>query len=142
LISRLAPQVIEQAKDGRVTDLDSFAAAVEKIHRSLHAKIAEIPTPAYVRAKQFLARIDDAIKILRQPDVGNYFNQTYVARGNTVGELVRHMTLLDLHFAPAVEGDAAAYHALHQVLAAYDRAAHQQTMASNHHMRTLNLKQG
>ncbi len=39
------------------------------------------------------------------------------------------MTRLDMHFAPPVEGDAAAYHALHQILAAYDRAAHEQTMA-------------
>jgi len=130
-ISRLAPVVIEQARRGQVTDLGDLAGAVEKLHQDLHSKIAAIPTPEYIRAKRFLTQIDEAIRILRQPDAGNYFNRTYAARGNTAGELVRHMTQLDLHFAPAVEGDAPAYCALHKVLAAYDRAAHEQMLASN-----------
>jgi hypothetical protein len=126
LVNRLAPQVIEQAIDGQVTDLARFAGAVKKMRQSLHGKIGDIPTPVYIRANRFLTQMDDAIKILRQPDAANYFNQTYAARGNTVGELVRHMELWDLHFAPALEGDASAYHVLHQALAAYDRAAHEQ----------------
>jgi hypothetical protein len=129
LISRLAPRVIEQARHGQATDLAQFTDAVKKLHQNLLAKIAGIPTPAYIRANRFLMQLDDAIKILRQPDAGNYFNETYAVRGNTVRELVRHMTRLDLHFAPPLEGDAPAYHALHQVLAACDRAAHEQTMA-------------
>jgi hypothetical protein len=132
LISRLAPQLIEQARHGQVHDLARFAGAVQNMHQNLHARIADTPAPAYVRAKRFLTQIDEAIKILGQPDAGNYFNQLYAVRGNSVGELVRHMTLLDLHFAPAVEGDATAYQALHKVLAAYDRAAHEQLVASNH----------
>jgi hypothetical protein len=129
LISCLAPQVIEQARHGQVTDLSRFASAVDKMHQNLRVKIAEIPTPAYIRANRFLTQIDEAIKILRLPDASNYFNHTYAAQGSTAGELVRHMTLLDLHFAPPVEGDASAYRALHQVLAAYDRAAHEQMVA-------------
>lgn len=129
LINRLAPQVIEQARHGQVTDLARFVGSVEKMHQNLQAKIADIPTPEYVRAKRFLTQINDAIKILRQPDAGNYFNQTYSPRGNTVGELVRYMKILDMHFAPAVEGDASAYHALHQVLATCDQAAHEQSLA-------------
>jgi hypothetical protein len=140
LISRLAPQVIEQARHGQVTNLTPLADAVQKMRQNLQAQIAAIPTPAYVRANRFLTNIDEAIKILRQPDAGNYFNQLYAARGSTAGQLVRHMTLLDLHFAPPVEGDASAYQALHQVLAAYDRAAHEQTVASNQQSRTAYAK--
>jgi hypothetical protein len=36
---------------------------------------------------------------------------------------------MDLRFAPAVGGDEPAYRALHQILAAYDRAAHTQLLA-------------
>jgi hypothetical protein len=140
LINRLAPRAIEQAKDGHVTDLARFTGAVEQLRQNLHAKIGDIASPAYIRASRFLTRIDDAIKILRQPDAGNYFNRTYAARGNTVGELVRYMTLWDLHFAPAMEGDAPAYHALHRALAAYDRAAHEQATGRNQLVRTGNLK--
>ena len=139
-ISRLAARVIEQARDGQVTDLARFADAVKKMRQSLHDKIGDIPTPAYIRANRYLTQLDDAIKILRQPDAGNYFNQTYSARGNTVGELVRYMTRLDLHFAPATEGDAPAYHALHQVLAAYDRAAHEQVAGRDQRVQTTYRK--
>jgi hypothetical protein len=139
-INRLAPRVIEQAREGQVTDLPTFAGAVEKMHQTLHTKIADTAPPTYIRANRFLTQLEDAIKILRQPDAGNYFNQIYSARGNTVRELVRYMTRLDLHFAPALEGDASAYHALHQVLAAYDRSAHEPTMSNNHRIQTAYRK--
>jgi hypothetical protein len=136
LINRLAPRVIEQAQRGQVNNLVPFAGAVESMHQILHSEIADIPSMAYIRANRFLSQIDDAIKILKQPDAGNYFNETYSARGNTAQELVRYMTRLDLHFAPAVEGDAGAYHALHKILAAYDRAAHEQALVKNQLVRT------
>ena len=94
--------------------------AVQTIDARLHARIGDIPTPDYVRTKRFLIQLDDAIKLLREPDAGKYFNQTYAARGKTVAELIRYMTQLDLHFAPAVEGDEAAYAALQHALASYD----------------------
>jgi len=136
MITRLAPQVIEQARHGQVTDLARLDEAVKKLHQNLLAKIAIIPTTTYVRANRFLTQLDDAIRILRLPDAGNYFNEIYAARGSTAGELVRHMTRLDLHFAPPVEGDASAYRALHQVLAAYDRSAHEQMSTRSLSVRT------
>jgi hypothetical protein len=97
----------------------------------LSARIADFPSPTFVRAKRFLNQLDDAIKILREPDAANYFNQIYSARGTTAAELIRYMTLLDLRFAPAVDGDAPAYHSLHQVLAAFDREARDRLVAKN-----------
>jgi hypothetical protein len=99
------------------------------MHHRLHAKIEDIPTPSYVRGKRFLNQLDDAVKVLRQPDAGYYFNQFYAARGKTASELVRYMTEMHMRFAPAVEGDLHDYHALHRVLADYDRAAHAQMVA-------------
>jgi hypothetical protein len=129
IVNALAPKMVQQAKEGQVIDLLRLASAVAKLQEELHARIADIPSPDYIRAKRFLTQLDDAIKLLRQPDAGNYFNQVYAARGKTVAELVRNMTQLDLRFAPAVQGDEPAYHALHQTLAAYDRAAHAQLLA-------------
>jgi hypothetical protein len=129
IVNALAPKMVQQAKEGQAIDLLRLASAVAKLQEELHARIAGVASPDYIRAKRFLTQLDDAIKLLRQPDAGNYFNQVYAARGKTVAELVRNMTQLDLRFAPAVQGDEPAYHSLHQALAAYDRAAHAQLLA-------------
>jgi len=131
LINSLAPQVIEQARQGRVTNLGELAEAVHTIQGRLYARIHDISAPEYIGAKRFLTQLADVIKLLYQPDAGKYFDQTYAARGKTAGELVRYMTQMDLRFAPAAQGDEPAYRALHQILAAYDRAAHSQVLARN-----------
>jgi hypothetical protein len=128
-INFLAPKAIEQARQGRMINLPELADVVQALHVRLYARIGDISTPDYIGTKRFLIQLDEAIKLLRQPDAGKYFNQTYAARGKTAAELVRHMTQLDLRFAPAVGGDVPAYRALHQILAAYDRAAHSQLLA-------------
>ena len=129
LINFLAPKVIQQARQGQVINLPELAEAIQAIHVRLYARIGDISTPDYIGTKRFMTNLDEAIKLLRQPDAGKYFNQTYAARGKTAAELVRYMTQMDLRFAPAVGGDEPAYRALHQILAAYDRAAHSQLLA-------------
>ena len=62
-------------------------------------------------------RLDNAIKALQAPDVGNYINGKYAARGKTVGELVKNMG--GLKFAQATPGDEQAYKALQEKLASY-----------------------
>jgi hypothetical protein len=131
LINSLVPKIVEQARRGQATDLSVIASASLKMHEVLHARIADILTPEYIRAKRFLTQVDDAIRILREPDAANYFNQLYSAQGRTAAELVQFMTRLNMRFAPAVDGGAASYNALHRILAAYDRAAHDQLVAKN-----------
>jgi hypothetical protein len=67
---------------------------------------------------------------LESPDVANYFNQTWMAKGKTVHDLVDHMLKKGLTFAPAVSGDEGTYQALYSALAAYDRALLQKEVAS------------
>ncbi len=129
LISSLAPKAIAAAKNAERIDLNEMTGALTAMNRRLAAHINDLPTPAYIRAKRFLVRLDDALRLLRQPDAGNYFNQTYAAKGKTVMELVRNMTEQSLRFAPAAEGDEPAYQVLHQALAQSDVAAHAQLVA-------------
>ena len=81
----------------------------------------------YQEAKTFVKNLNDAIAALRQPDVANYFNGRYTLQATTVPELVKQMTDKGLQFAPAIPGDEGAYKALHQTLAAADRALHATT---------------
>ena len=88
-----------------------------------------VPPSQHVEARRYLNSLQDAVRLLRQPDAGNYFNGTYAARGRTVPDLVRGMKEKGLQFAPAAPGDEAAYAILYQGLAGYDAATQAQLAA-------------
>ncbi len=123
------PKIIDEAINGDGVDLQGLTGALASMRRRLAAKITEVPAPEYIRAKRTLDHLDDAAKLLRQPDAGNYFNQTYAAKGQNVAQLVQYMTRNNLQFAPAVEGGEAAYLILQRALAEYDLAANSRVVA-------------
>jgi hypothetical protein len=92
--------------------------------KTLNDKLSELANELapsqYVEARRFLNQLNAAIKALSDPKVGNYFNNTWNAKGRTVAELVNHMTREGLTFAPAAPGDEAAYRAVYQALRAFE----------------------
>jgi hypothetical protein len=123
------PKIIDEAINAEAVDLQDLAGALASMRGRLAAKITEVPASEYIRAKRILNDLNDAVRLLRQADAGNYFNQTYVAKGQTVAQLVQYMTRNNLRFAPAVVGDEAAYLVLHRALAEYDLAANSRVVA-------------
>jgi hypothetical protein len=102
------------------------ADTIRGMKRSVNALLAQlkqnvdtISANDYIGAKRFLNELNDTITILQDPNVANYVNQTWSARGNTVGELTREMTRQGLKFARATTADQAAYVALHSSMVAY-----------------------
>jgi hypothetical protein len=118
---------VRQAANGEVDTglLKDLAANIKKLHKLLARNVNELPTNQYLEAKRYLNNLDEAITALASPDVANYFNGTWVAKGKTIQDLVSYMTNQGLDFAPGVSGDEAAYQALYSALAAYDLASHQ-----------------
>jgi len=94
----------------------------ERIGTRLRRNVTELPPSLYIDARAFLNNLAEAIRVLQQPDVGSHFTGRYALKAKTVPELVNTMTAKGLLFAAAVPGDEPAYLALHQALAAYDRA--------------------
>ncbi len=125
VLEKKALEAVRQAVNGRVNAsvIKDLREHVNRLHRLLAKNVTELGTNEYIEAKRYLNNFDDAIKVLVQPDVANYFNQTNVAKGKTVRELVDHMSRKGLSFAPATSGDEAAYQALYQALVAYDLGA-------------------
>jgi hypothetical protein len=121
------PKAINEAARGETVNLQDLTGALTSMRSRLAEKIQDMPARDYIRAKRLLDQLDDAVRLLRQPDAGFYFNQTYAAKGQTVAQLVQYMTRHGLQFAPAVEGGEPAYAALHQALAEYDLAANSQS---------------
>jgi hypothetical protein len=129
-----AKDAIRQASSKDKKDLPAvitdLKAKVNELHKLLARNVNELPANEYIGAKRFLNSLDDAIRALEDPNVGNYFNQTYVAMGPSVRQLVDYMRKNGLTFAPAVVGDEPAYQALHGALAAYDQELHQRAPAN------------
>jgi hypothetical protein len=128
-LNRLAQEAVSQASTNLRVDpgtLQQMSNDVDRLQGQLSKSVRELTPAQYIEARQFLNSFEDALKALRQPDVGNHFTGKYAAKAKSVGELVEHMTKNGLQFAPATAGDQSAYLALHRALAAYDYAVQSQ----------------
>lgn len=122
-LSDLTPRAYEQVVHGEVAAglLNSLTEAVHRLQEKLRDHVKELTPAEYSEGRRFLSAYQDALTLLRQPGAGDYFTRK-APRGQTIADLVRHMTREGLVFAPAVPGDEAAYRALHRALAVYDVA--------------------
>jgi hypothetical protein len=130
LLDSFLPKATQQAGRGRVDmdQLKEMQTAVEKIEEEMArqkreeqqaSEIRKLPTTEYIKAKRFVSQLGEALRVLGQPEAKNYFNGRYSARGETITELVDHMTREGLKFAPALAGDESGYEALHRAFVVY-----------------------
>lgn len=131
-IDSLMQQAARQATSGQMD-----AGTIEQIRgvvRSLEGQVKKLARAGWsekttdmdlIGAKRFLGEVHDAVNALQNPDVGQHLNGAYAAKGRTVAELLAHLSSQGLRFAPAVNGNEAAYRALHRALASYSLGMHQ-----------------
>jgi hypothetical protein len=101
--------------DGSVQDLDSLLAR----------KVADMSVTKYIEAKRYLRQLGETVQVLARSDANLYIKGALAldpAKIRNVRELVSHMSENGLTFAAAVEGDEAAYLAVHEALAGYERS--------------------
>jgi len=124
-LTNLSEDVVKQARFANRIDagtLKQMTDDMEKINKSLTRQVGDLSPSQYIEAKRFLNNMNDALRVLQQPDAVNYFNRKYAARGKNVPELVKYMTDQGLQFAPAVPGDEASYVAVQRAMAAWAQA--------------------
>jgi hypothetical protein len=112
--SRINPEILAKL-DGNVQDLGDLLAR----------KVADMPASKYIEAKRYLRQLGDAVQVLARKDAAKYINGALAldpAKIRTVRELIAYMGENGLTFAAAVEGDEAAYLAVHEALAGYERS--------------------
>ena len=123
-LNQRIPEAREQAKLNNSVDpglLKDIKKNVERLQEALHDRVGEMPPSDYSESKRYLNQLAEAVKALQDPNVENYLNGKYAAKGKTVAELVDNLTRVQgLEFAPATPGDEAAYRALYQAMHAYD----------------------
>jgi hypothetical protein len=121
--SDLAKAAVDQASSNgsvKPNTLKQMAEDLRSMTEKLSARVGDLDPNDYNEAKRYLRELSQAMKILKRPDVGDYFNGKYKAEGKSAGELIRNMGKNGLRFAPAAQGDEAAYNAIYQALVAYD----------------------
>jgi len=120
-INEAMAQAVRQARSGKPVaagGLETLAADLQRMKDTVRNNIGEMSPSEYLEACYYLSGLSECVKALGDPNVSNYFDKTWSARGRTVAELVQNMA--GLYFAPAVPGDEVAYRALHHALVTYD----------------------
>ncbi len=100
-----------------VSDLQSNIDTMQVILKQM---VNDVGPEPYMNGKKYLRELTASCATLRDPNVANYFNGTWVAQGQTVYDLADYMTKNGLKFAPSVSGEQAAYSALYQSILTYD----------------------
>jgi hypothetical protein len=125
-VDLVVPPAVRQAHSwGRVDpDLAApLAPAVAALDRRLLEVVADIAPSQYIEAKRYLIRLNQGVNALGRPGAPLPFSVERPARGRGVRELLDYLSGRGLHFAPALEGDEAAYLAAWQAMAACRDAA-------------------
>jgi hypothetical protein len=126
-IDQLLAQAVENCKvdhHDRVL-MSSLRQEVKGLKSGLRGGVEnrEIDFREFCDASDFLQEVEDGLQVLSKPDAGRHFDGTYEARGSSVLELVQHMSMNGLRFAPAQPGQEAAYIALHNQLVRYAKSS-------------------
>ena len=127
-------EAVRQAKFGKVNaDLASdIKNNVAKMQDMLLQHVSDFQPADYMMAKKYLNMLDESARALSDPNVTNFFNDKWTAKGKNVADLIKNMKSGDaagLRFAPAAPGDEAAYRALYYALRDYDAGMTQLTSA-------------
>ncbi len=94
---------------------------VESLLGLLRNNVSDMSFSQYSEARRYLQQLDDAVKVLQLPDAGDYLSGKYTARGDTVKELIAHLTENGLRFATASSGEESAYTAMHRLMVQYQQ---------------------
>ena len=108
--------------NGKVDDAlkGELRSELDALINTLEKNVNKLSTGQYIAAKRYSNQLSDALRVLDDPNVRSYFNDTFAAKGKTVEQLIAYMTENGLKFAPATPGDEPAYRALQTYLVGYD----------------------
>lgn len=122
MIDRLVSEAFRQIGSGALDagTLSSLNDAVSRLRSSLRSAVADLPPNEYINSLRFMNQLASSIAALQDPSYRAMLKGQLGAQGNTVAELVDHMSRQGLRFAPAAQGAERYYTALHQALMAYE----------------------
>lgn len=124
-IDRDLKDAIDRARiNGKVDAalMNDLVAARREMDDLLDKIGGDLTMSQYMEAKRYIGYLTEGIRTLGEPDVQNYFNRKYEARGKTVPDLIDYMNKEGLVFVNSIPGVEAPYRTLYTFLAAYEDA--------------------
>jgi hypothetical protein len=121
-LNQLAADAVNVTRTGgpvAARTLDEMRDHVGALREIVRANVNDLTPAQWVQAQRFLNQLADAIVALQQSDSARDFTAQGAARGKTAADLVAHMSANGLKFAPAANGDEAAYTAAYHALVAW-----------------------
>jgi hypothetical protein len=120
-VNELAPLAYKQAASGQVQPdvLQGLTDSANNIDALVNQNVVNLTPKEFSQGKSFVRELKGTIQALQDPNVANYITRKWAPKGNTVGEVVNEMNRQGLKFAPAVDGDQAAYIAMYRGMVAY-----------------------
>jgi len=121
-IDKLAREAVQLARQSGKVDngtINDLRNAVNDLNVKISGPNADLSASQWIEARRFLNQLSSAVTALEQPDVGDQISGKVAVQARTVPDLVKELNKRGLTFAPAVNGDEAAYTALYNALAAY-----------------------
>ncbi len=122
-MSDLSLKLYSQAsKDGTIdpTLIREMLTTVKQLRSDMQAIQTPMSPSDTIAIKRFINQLELATQALEDPTAANYFNGTWVAKGSTVGEVIEGLTGQGLKFAPAADGNEAAYRVFYGQLLSFD----------------------
>jgi hypothetical protein len=122
-IDMLAAEAVKQIKaygNADVKTLRDLTEAVRALQARIDDNVRALTPSDSIRASRFARELNDGVKTLGGESAANFFNGKWQLQGGTVAEVVTFMNRNGLKFAPATDGDEAAYNAFFQDLLSYD----------------------
>jgi hypothetical protein len=122
IIDASLPKAVDVVRQGgnRNPDLIKVLDGIKSMRILLDKEIDNMSADDYITGTRFVNQLSDAVRILSAPGAQNYFNGNWVARGNTVDQLLYNMSQQGLRFAPAAPGGEPAYTAVYNAVLDYD----------------------
>jgi hypothetical protein len=122
-INSLMQTALKSASSGTTPDTSTIfdlRSNYETLRKTLDANVDRLTPDEYIDANKYLRYVQNAITALKDPNVIQFFNNNWKARGKSVAELVQYMREKGLWFAPSTPTDEAAYVALYNALVSFD----------------------
>jgi hypothetical protein len=124
ILDQLLPQAVQEVKFGnplQVGMVKDIKAALQLLNDKVNEMAkGNMSSSQFVEARRYLNQLNMAFKGLTDPNAVKFFDKAWSAKGATVAELVKYLADNGLRFAPATQGDEAAYRALLTALQSYD----------------------
>lgn len=121
-MNELAPKALQEAQKGQVTmeTINTWTETVTDLQSKIDDNVAKLTPTQFTQARRYLRELADTAQALQGPNVSKFANSQWVAKGDSVGELVSFLSSQGLSFAPATNGGEPAYTALYNAMVNYD----------------------